>query len=141
MLVKLDHFPKDRGEHKQCLKPPPSRRCSKSTIIVGDWDVFLTAEWRHICAFADYLCMRYLPPFLPEPESFLNRGTLSHFMPICNPLSRTGWSRKANTFNNCKQTLVDRFTSAPNPTPILNFPTSTTHIPRWIERSAHPWNA
>ena len=24
MLVKLDHFPKDRGEHKKYLKPPPS---------------------------------------------------------------------------------------------------------------------
>ena len=24
MLVKLDHFPKDRGENKKYLKPPPS---------------------------------------------------------------------------------------------------------------------
>ena len=24
MLVKLDHFPRDRGENKKCLKPPPS---------------------------------------------------------------------------------------------------------------------
>ena len=24
MLVKLDHFPKDWGEHKKYLKPPPS---------------------------------------------------------------------------------------------------------------------
>ena len=24
MLVKLNHFPKDRGENKQCSKPPPS---------------------------------------------------------------------------------------------------------------------
>ena len=24
MLVKMDHFPKVRGENKKCLKPPPS---------------------------------------------------------------------------------------------------------------------
>ena len=24
MLVKLDHFPRDRGENKKYLKPPPS---------------------------------------------------------------------------------------------------------------------
>ncbi len=24
MFVKLDHFPRDRGENKKCLKPPPS---------------------------------------------------------------------------------------------------------------------
>ena len=23
MLVKLDHFPRDRGENRTCLKPPP----------------------------------------------------------------------------------------------------------------------
>ena len=23
--VKLDHFPRDRGEHKKCLKPPPRK--------------------------------------------------------------------------------------------------------------------
>ena len=29
MLVKLDHFPRDRGENKKCLKPPPSKHCGK----------------------------------------------------------------------------------------------------------------
>ena len=29
IFVKLDHFPRDRGEHKQYLKPPPR-------IVVGE---------------------------------------------------------------------------------------------------------
>ena len=34
MLFKLNHFPKDRGENKKSLKPPPTGGGAKSTHLV-----------------------------------------------------------------------------------------------------------
>ena len=35
MLVKLDHFPKDRGENKQYLAVSKNRGTPKSSILIG----------------------------------------------------------------------------------------------------------
>ena len=50
MLVKSDHFPKDRGEYQQCGNHHLVGGAVLSTINVGDGGVSLMAEW------GSYLC-------------------------------------------------------------------------------------
>ena len=55
MLVKLDHFPRDRGENKKCLKPPPSFLFPKYPLSVSEWTCTTGKVARHVkyvrCSF------------------------------------------------------------------------------------------
>ena len=46
MLVKLDHFPKVRGEHKTYLKPPPSHGISQSPHLSAAAGRHFRGLWR-----------------------------------------------------------------------------------------------
>ena len=71
MLVKLDHFPRDRDENKKCLKPPPSQQFifgnSKQIIPGGETGVpgsirSRQVSWGSLSVFS-LVFSDFLPPF------------------------------------------------------------------------------
>ena len=61
MIVKLDHFCRDRGENKKYVKPPPS------LFLAETW--FL--PWKKSCTTGDKLPINWLAGFLPSTVSQL----------------------------------------------------------------------
>ena len=74
MLVKLDHFPKFRGENKQCLKPPPSLILDVAVWLLCPPEIVIALPPTHLLLCP--LLIAYAPELVKRSKMLLGGGLL-----------------------------------------------------------------